>query len=383
MLSRISANAGLLGQAELKDVKGCIELLTPLLLKPTLPSSKKLLFALALGALVAVIGLTGYTADTAVFFNRIFHIIIQLLDSVLKGGLTAVAIIPFAYLMFGSVQKVIFNIYKFADAWSQGNIKDFIKEQIPLYSLLPKMTLAIIGSIGILGLFTGFTNGNNSREMTRPFVDAIVTFIKLIVSLFTQDTSYDLSDGYMDTDYNSDGTSYWDGVEGIISWIVAGCAAATSISFNIYYSIVAVLDFALARAKWFSSDKTDQDKADLIVAARKFIAALPNLPVGKFMLLLQGFPDEVIISIVTDKEVNINNDLDILEKYKTAMGKVEKQRERISSNPNLFLAARINTRPADEEDPLLPNSCPDNMRLYSEDSEQDKLEKSASYCAVM
>ena len=330
ILFRLNANEGRLGQLDPTEVTQCMQLLEALLSTSPPPPSKKLLFTLVMARLIAVIGLLGFTVNTAIFFSSIFpKIPIRILNAVFIGVLTAFAIIPYGKLMLDSVQLVFSSLYKVADALREGRLYNFIKEKILLFNLFPKSTLGIIACISILGSTTGFTGGKNGKEMTIVFLDEMAS---LATQGSSNDSAYDFSDGfsdgYMHTDYTSEGNSSWTDFEDVMSWIVAACSAVTSISFVTYFSIIAVLNFILARTKFFTSDQKLRDKADFMVAAKQFITALPGLPAGKLMLLLEGLPKDVMLGVNGILKVaNVSN-----EEHEALISKVKTQRAAINLN---------------------------------------------------
>ena len=329
-LSRLNANEGRLGQLDPKEITTCMQLLEALLSTPTPPSSKKLLFILVMATVIAVIGLLGPTVNTAILFSTIFpKIPITILNAIFIGMLTIFTIVPFAKLILNSVQLVFSSVYKVAGALAEGRLYDFIKEKILLFNLFPKSTLGIIGCISILGLTTGFPGGKNGKEMTIVFLDEMASLVTQGSSNgSTYDFSDGFSDGYMHTDYTSEGASSWADFEEVMSWIVAACAAVTSISFNIFFSVVALLNFILARTKFFTSDQKLRDKADFMVAAKQFIAALPGLPAGKLMLLLEGLPKNVMSGVNGIlQEAGVSN-----EEHEALISKVKTQRAAINLN---------------------------------------------------
>ncbi len=103
------------------------------------------------------------------------------------------------------------------------------------------------------------------------------------------------------------------------------------------------------------------------MVAKKFIGALPNVPLGKLMLLLKSFPNEVIES---ESDVSTSE-------YEGVLKKVEAQRMRISSNSNLFLPALSAN---DEENQLsVPNTCEQDMLLTQSDPDQQGRDQRKGY----
>ncbi len=339
MLHRLTHNQGKITTLDFNEISA--KALLASLLDPVPAASVGLDVSVFSLKTTARIGMAGYVANTA----KVPYALLQLIFGSLSkwityppvGILTAFAIYPFGRLMLIGAKKVSSTAYKIIEAIGQQRFILFLREQIPVYNIYPKSTLAIMVGGVSLGSVTGFTNFVNSGSMTPDILKVLSEAIT-----FGQ---WQLKDDFCeDIDHDSLGDSHSSGQDTPSSWdlnplncpiplFVALCAYFVSMSFNIYYTLRAINKSRLENARFSATDPDVRKKAAFLHGAEEFIGKLADVYLGKLMLLLnevssQEMMEEILDTVATNKgikPISIAEWKDLVEEIKVERAKLHEK----------------------------------------------------------